>query len=101
MKQCPRSTPRLSRTLIAAALGGPLAAQSFADLTEVRNPNNPYASLFEIEAGVIGARALDDSQGAKDAGLDSDIGWDGHVFYRDDSFSARRGTIEAYAGRDG
>jgi len=101
MKQCPRSTPRLSRTLIAVAFGGPLAAQSFADLTEVRNPNNPYASLFEIEAGVIGARALDDSPSAKAAGLDSDISWDGHVFYRDDSFSARRGTIEAYAGRDG
>jgi len=98
MKQSPRPTPRISRTLIALALGGPAAAQSFADLTEVRNPTNPYSSLFEIEAGVIGARAVEEDAAV---GLQDDISWDGHIFYRDDSFSARRGTIEAYAGRDG
>ncbi|MBM4062789.1 MAG: hypothetical protein FJ265_17090 [Planctomycetes bacterium] len=91
-------TPHVCRLLSAIALAVPAAAQSFLDLTEVRNPANPYFSVFEIEAGAIGVQPTDEDEGS---GLESGISWDGHVYWRDDSFSARRGTLEAYAGRDG
>lgn len=91
-------TPRVSRIVLVGVLGAPLAAQSFADLTEARTPANPYSSLFEIEAGVVGTHAAEE---AKDVGLTNEVSWDGHVYYRDESFSSRHGTIEAYAGRDG
>lgn len=91
-------TPRVPRLLFALSLGAPAAAQSFADLNEVRNPANPYASMLEIEAGLIGTVAADEDP---TVGLDSDLSWDGHLYYRDEAFSSRRGTLEAYAGRDG
>lgn len=91
-------TPRVPRFVLAGVLGVPLAAQSYVDLTEARTPANPYASLFEIEAGVVGTHAVEE---AKDVGLTNELSWDGHVYYRDESFSSRRGTLEAYAGRDG
>jgi hypothetical protein len=90
--------PRASRLLFALSLGAPAAAQSFHDLNEVRNPANPYSSMLEIEAGMIGVVASDEDP---TVGLDSDLSWDGHVYYRDEAFSARRATLEAYAGRDG
>jgi hypothetical protein len=91
-------TPRVPRIVLAGVLGAPLAAQSFVDLTEARTPANPYSSLFEVEAGAIGTQAVDEDA---TVGLVNDLSWDGHVYYRDDAFSSRRGTLEAYAGRDG
>lgn len=91
-------TPPVLRILLGCALGAPATAQSFLDLTEVRNPVNPYQSMFEVEAGAIGVVAADEDPSV---GLDSDTSWDGHVYYRDEGFSSRRGTLEAYAGRDG
>ena len=49
-------TPSLARVLFAGFAGslGPLLAQSFTDLTEVRNPAAPFPSLFQLELGAIG-----------------------------------------------
>ncbi|MBM4063447.1 MAG: hypothetical protein FJ265_20455 [Planctomycetes bacterium] len=91
-------TSHVRRLLSAAALALPAAAQSFLDLTEVRNPANPYFSVFEIEAGAIGTEPAHENE---EQGLESDISWDGHVYWRDNAFGTRRGTLEAYAGRDG
>lgn len=89
---------RLSRLLLAGLAGTPLCAQSFADLTESRNPAQPYAKLFQIEGGAIATQAKGD---APAFGLDDDLSWDARVYYRNEGFSSRRGTLEAYAGRDG
>ncbi len=75
-----------------------LAAQSFMDLTESRNAASPYSSVLQLELGAIGAFAEDADA---DRGLDDAFGPDGKVWYRDEAFGSRRGTIEAYAGRDG
>ena len=90
--------PTLSRLLLVGCVQAPLFAQSFAELTEQRNGVQPYASLFQIEAGAIGTIA--DENGLA-TGLDDEISWDARLYYRDEAFSSRRGTLEAYAGRDG
>lgn len=83
---------------IGVGLVSPLSAQSFAQLVEQRNPQQAYSSVFQIEAGAIGA----DARGSDSTvGLDDDISWDARLYYRDDQFSSRRGTLEAYGGRDG
>jgi hypothetical protein len=84
--------------LLFACLQAPLLAQSFAELTEQRNGVRPFAKLFQIEAGAIGVTPDD---GDESRGLDHEISWDGRLYYRDEAFSSRRGTLEAYAGRDG
>ncbi|MEC9048060.1 MAG: hypothetical protein VYA51_08600 [Planctomycetota bacterium] len=75
------------------------AAQSFRDLVESRNGAQPYASIFQVELGAIGAQA--DSGDATQRGLGDEISWDAKVYYRDETFASRRGALEAYAGRDG
>lgn len=78
-----------------------LDAQSYADLIDSRNGAQPYRSIFQAELGAIGA-APQGSDPANDArGLDHAISWDARLYYRDEQFSSRRGTLEAYAGRDG
>jgi hypothetical protein len=108
-------TPRrpFSRSLAAlcsAFVAGGVSAQSFADLTEARNLLHPYASLLQLEGGAIGTTAsnLDDDgasvrppEGNGFRGLDDDISWDARAYFRDEAFGSRRGTLEAYAGRDG
>ncbi|HEX5054408.1 MAG TPA: hypothetical protein VFZ65_21700 [Planctomycetota bacterium] len=102
------------RLVLACSAGVPLAAQSFVDLTEARNPPHGYSSVLLVEAGAIGTEAtpprmdpggsggLDPSSGAVgNFGLIDDISWDGKAYYRNEEFSSRRGTLEAYAGRDG
>jgi hypothetical protein len=87
--------------LVLLGVAGVAHAQSMVDLTDVRNVPRPYASVFEVEAGAVGTRASESGAAATAAGLDDAFSWDGHVYYRDESFSSRRGTLEAYAGRDG
>lgn len=84
----------------AATVAFPLGAvaQSFVDLTDVRNAPRPWASVLQIEAGAIGTEA---SASNPSIGTDDDLSWDGNVYYLDESVGARRGTLEAYAGRDG
>ncbi|MCA8977180.1 MAG: hypothetical protein KDC98_20835 [Planctomycetes bacterium] len=79
-------------------LAVPAMAQSLADLTEVRNPTLPYQSLFEVEAGLNGSIATEE---APQVGLENGYGWDGHVYYRDESMGNGKGTLVGYAGRDG
>lgn len=91
------------RTLWAAllatgVLGAALPAQSLDDLTTVRNRPSPYRSVLQFKAGVLGALA----NGEQPAfGLEDETGWDGSVYYRNDTFFGRSGTTEVYAGRDG
>ncbi|MEO6597026.1 MAG: hypothetical protein ABIP94_19960 [Planctomycetota bacterium] len=102
------------RLVLALTAGVPLAAQSFVDITDARNPAHPYSSLFQVELGAIGTAAsaptaasgggggLEGAGGTSaNLGLEDDIFWDGRLYYRDEAFSGRRGTLEAYAGRDG
>lgn len=76
----------------------PAVAQNYVDLTEVRFAPRPYASVLQIEAGMIGTMAKDKEAGL---GLDNDLSWDGHVYYRDDAVGDNRNLLEAYVGRDG
>lgn len=87
--------------LVLAGVATVASAQSMLDLVESRNVPRAYASVFEVEAGAIGAKANGSDAEAKGIGLDDDISWDGHLYYRDEAVSSRRGTLEAYAGRDG
>ncbi len=86
------------RLLFAASVGVPLFGQSFSDFVDARNPAVPYASVFQVELGAIGTLAKDEDP---TVGLEDDFSWDARVWYRDEAFRARRGTIEGYAGRDG
>ena len=90
----------MNRTPLAVAvvLASQLAAQSFTDLTESRNAPQPYTSIFQVEAGAIGTTPDDKD---KSVGLDNDISWDARVYYRNEAFGSRKGTVAAYAGRDG
>lgn len=83
---------------VALAAAGALAGQSLADVSVVRNPVMPWRSLLEIEGGLIGTKS---SEEAEDVGLADGFGWDGHIYYRDEDFGDRTGTLVGYAGRDG
>lgn len=87
--------------LAVAFLCATAAAQSFQQLVDTRNGSNPYSSIFQVEAGAIGTLAQGRDETNKLRGLENDISWDGSVYYRDEEFGSRRGTLEGYAGRDG
>lgn len=89
--------------LLAAvvACGAAATAQSFQQLVDSRNSANPYSSVFQVEAGAVGVFAQGRDANNELRGLEDTISWDGNVYYRDDEFGSRRGTLEAYAGRDG
>lgn len=91
----------LALSLVALSCSGAAGAQSYVDIIDSRNSAQPYASIFMIEAGAIGTVAATGSQAHTDRGLDDEISWDGKIYYRDEAFGSRRGTLEAYAGRDG
>lgn len=95
----------MNRTLLlpilALACGASATAQSFQQLVDSRNGAQAYSSLFQIEAGAIGAFAQGRDSANIQRGLEDTISWDGHIYYRDEEFGSRRGTLEAYAGRDG
>ena len=83
------------------AISASAKAQSFRDLVDSRNAAQPFSSIFQVELGAIGVRSDSSDSNAEQRGLGDDISWDGKVYYRDESFGSRRGTLEAYAGRDG
>jgi hypothetical protein len=91
-------TPLACRGLVALACAAGATAQSYRELTTVRTPANPYASVFEVEAGGVGTKTTEENPAT---GLRDDISWDGHVYYSNAAFGSRRGKLEAYAGRDG
>lgn len=92
-------TKTILRLLSAGFAGAALLpGQSYADIVDVRNPTLPYSTLLEIEAGAIGTKARSEDPLV---GLQDDLSWDGHAYYRDEAFGGRGGTLEGYAGRDG
>ena len=86
-------------SLLAAAAA--LDAQSYVDLIDSRNNAQPYRQIFQAELGAIGTQPQGSDPQNDARGLDNAISWDTKLYYRDEQFSSRRGTIEAYAGRDG
>ncbi|MCB9878083.1 MAG: hypothetical protein H6835_10820 [Planctomycetes bacterium] len=91
-----------------AAATSMVSAQSYVDLVDSRNAAQGFTQLFMIEAGAIGTKAEGKDRAGTavgdlraDRGLDDVISWDGRVYYRDEKVGSRRGTLEAYAGRDG
>ena len=90
--------PHVPFAVAAALAAAPLGAQSFGDFTEARNRPAPFASVLQLEAGAIASFAEETD---RTVGLEDEVSWDARVWYRDDQFSSRRGTLEAYGGRDG
>lgn len=90
------STLAVATALLSVA--GSLAAQSYSDFVDQRKSTQPYAKLLQIEAGAIGVEPDD---GDPAAGLDRGVSWDARLWYRNEAFGSRRGTLEGYAGRDG
>lgn len=93
----------LSAAIAALAIvcGATATAQSFQQLVDQRNGAQPYSSIFQVEAGMIGTQAQGRDANNELRGLEDDFSWDGSIYYRDEEFGGRRGTLEAYAGRDG
>lgn len=92
-----------ARTLLAAplcaVLPSLLAAQSYEDLTLVRNRKNEGQDVLQVRAGVgfgFPGGSEDESIGLRDV-----IAPVGHVYYRQRNFTAQRAVLVAYAGFDG
>ena len=92
---------RIPSLCLSVAAGATLGAQSYVDLVDARNPVQPYTSILQLEFGAIGTAAQGVDASNRLRGLDDEISWDGKIYYRDEEFGSRRGTLEAYAGRDG
>lgn len=76
-----------------------LPAQSYDDLTLVRNRKNEGQDLLQVRAGVgLGFPAGTED---KSIGLESVTAPYGHVYYRRRGFTAQRAVLLAYAGFDG
>jgi len=86
---------------LVMACGVTATAQSYQQLVDSRNGSQAYSSIFQIEAGAIGAVAQGEDASTIARGLENTISWDSRIYYRDEEFGSRRGTLEAYAGRDG
>ena len=85
-------------SFVGAILCAVSSAQTFRDLTTYRNKPSQFAEVFQVRAGVLGGVVGDKNPAA---GLNDKIGWDGHIYYRNDRFAEREALLEAYAGRDG
>jgi hypothetical protein len=75
-----------------------LLAQSYDEMNIVRNRVYASDKMFEIKAGMIGEVP---STTDRTVGLENELGWDGHLYYRGDSLTGHTGKTEVYAGRDG
>lgn len=92
----PRSTIAGLAALAIAPAG--LWAQSYRELTFLRDKTSPYASVIQLEAGMLAGFADDQD---KDIGLEDKVGWDAHAYMKADRFGDREAVMQAYAGRDG
>jgi len=76
-----------------------LRAQSYSDLTLVRNRKNEGENLLQIQAGVgIGFPAGSEDESI---GLRSVTAPHGHVYFRRRGFTSQRAVLLGYAGFDG
>ena len=91
------------RTVLGAALmaaaAPSLAAQSYSDLTLVRNRKNEGQDVLQVRAGA----GIGFPSGAEDEsiGLQSVVAPHGSVYFRKRGFTADRAVLLAYAGFDG
>src|SRR5690606_26381836 len=82
-----------------ASTASVLAAQSYSDLTLVRNRKNEGDELLQVRAGIgIGAPSGSEDESI---GLESVVAPHGHVYFRKRNFTAQRAVLLAYAGFDG
>ncbi|GAB4153738.1 MAG: hypothetical protein Fur0037_22510 [Planctomycetota bacterium] len=88
----------LCTAIVCLSILGLARAQTFDDLSMIRNRPSPYSSVLQLRAGMIGDFAKKEKPAF---GLKDETGWDGSVYYRNDTFLGRPGTTELYAGRDG
>ena len=72
-------------------------AQSYSDLTLVRDRSYRFPTVFQVRAGLIGTIPEDTDVAA---GLDEEFGLDGHIFWRVEGIGERTDMV-AYGGRDG
>lgn len=81
-----------------ALLTAAVQAQSYRDLTIVRDRPSPFTSVLQLRAGALASFTENEipANGAED-----EIGWDGHVYYHQDQFGGRPAVLDVYAGRDG
>lgn len=84
--------------LAALTLTVGLAAQTYDEMNMVRNRLYPSDKMVQIKAGLLAATP---AKTDRTVGLDDELGWDGHLYYRGDSLTGRTGKTEAYVGRDG
>jgi hypothetical protein len=90
---------RLPTIAVATVLAHLLPAQSFSDLTLVRNRKNEGEDILQVRAGVgVGVPAGSDDDSI---GLESVVAPHGHVYFRKRSFTAQRAVLLGYAGFDG
>ncbi len=94
--------PRLSHVLCplpCALLAAALGAQSYSDLTLVRNRKNEGENLLQVRAGV--GLGFPGSAEDKSIGLQEVVAPDGHVYFRRRGFGSQNAVLLAYAGFDG
>lgn len=91
--------PHFLRVASALALVAALGAQSYSDLTLVRNRKNEGENLLQVRAGVGFGRP----SGSEDEsiGLQSVVAPDGHIYFRRRGFGSQNAVLLAYAGFDG
>ncbi len=75
-----------------------LGAQSYDELTLIRNMPSIYASVIRVRAGASGSIA---KEARPSDGLDDEIAPDGFVYYRNNRAGDSEAVLDAYAGRDG
>ncbi len=89
-----RPTALVSLLLLPAGL----TAQSYDDLMMVRARPERFASVLQVRAGALGSLADDEDT---QVGLENEIGWDGHLYFRTGGVGGREAELKVYAGRDG
>lgn len=83
---------------LSALTAGASQAQTYDDFTFVRNRPTAFSSVLQVQAGVLGGLASDENP---TIGLEDEYGWDGHVYFHQDSYGDAQANLDVYAGRDG
>ena len=73
-----------------------IEAQSFDDLTLVRNRPSSHTSVFKARLGALGSIAGDED---KDIGLESQTNGDGQLYYYTDRLGGREATLDLLVDR--
>lgn len=89
---------RASAFLPILVLANGAFAQSFHELTFLRDKPMAFSSFLKARAGVAGDIAENENTAI---GHEDKTGFDGFLHYHNDRFTAQEAVFDAYAGRDG